>query len=194
MASSVHTEDAVPKVTLHQVLEVQHVLAVRNKAGDVPVRAGGGGSESADISADTSRVVAKTVRLRVGRHVSESRGTRTQINSQALEGTTGDTATTDTGRDANQGKIIRRDADISVSLVCTVAAHGSRTAIEHRGVEKVVGVSAPVDVRLVAGVAALVAKGRLVRPCEVAMPREEVTLMVINNDPLAGVASQLTVP
>jgi hypothetical protein len=54
--------------------------------------------------------------------------------------------------------------------VLSVSAHRGRAAIEEGRTDDVVGVLAPVDVRLVAFVAALGAEGVLVGPGEVAVP------------------------
>jgi hypothetical protein len=54
--------------------------------------------------------------------------------------------------------------------VLAVSAHRSRAAVEEWRADDVVGVLAPVDVGLVAFVAALCAEGVLVGPGEVAVP------------------------
>lgn len=57
-----------------------------------------------------------------------------------------------------------------------VAAQAGVTAIKDGRRREVIGVGEPVPVRGVALVAAFVSQRLLVRPCEVPMPREEVSL------------------
>jgi hypothetical protein len=61
-----------------------------------------------------------------------------------------------------------------------VAAHGGLAAVEEGRADDVVGVPAPVDVRLIAFIAAFCAEGVLVGPGEVAVPREEVALFGVS--------------
>lgn len=66
VACSVHAEDSIGEIALHQVLEVIDVVVVFDESGSVAVRETGRRCIAADIASQTAGVVAQTVCLWVG--------------------------------------------------------------------------------------------------------------------------------
>lgn len=108
--------------------------------------------------------------MRVRRQAVKRRGDGTQSDGHVCERTAGDTAGTIARRDDKVGHIVRGDTCAVMRDVLPVSAHRSRAAVEEWRADDVVGVLSPIDVGLVAFVAAFCAESVLVGPGEVAVP------------------------
>jgi hypothetical protein len=193
VTAGVHAEVVVGEVALHSVLEAgdggavdDEFVCVEKMALSVkmfPVedrcnitltanslRITLRGASVGQVTAQATLVEAQAVGLRVGRQAVQRRGDRTQADGHIPERTAGHTAGAIAGWDDEAGHVVRGDPGAVVGDVLSVAAHGGFAAVEERRADDVVGVLAPVDVGLVAFVAALGAQGVLVGPGEVAVP------------------------
>lgn len=107
------------------------------------------------ITTQAAWVEPQSVGLRVGGQVVERRGDRAQTDGHIPERTAGDTSRPIARRNHEAGSLVGRNAGAIVGKVLSVTTDGSLAAIEEWRTDNVVGVFPPVDVWLVAFVAAL---------------------------------------
>lgn len=157
MASSVHTKLSFGEETLHDSLEGTDVCVLCDQVCAVRVLQRRGAAIRRDVSPQAPRIIAESISLRIGRHIRECRRGWAKVDSQILERAAGDAAATDTSWDGNIWVGICGDANSSMVVVLAIAAYRSCAAVEKRSIERVEGILSPVDVRLVAGVVALIA-------------------------------------
>lgn len=84
MTSGVHTNQTFSEVSLHGVLEVEDVGVLGDKIGGVAVRKSGGCGIVVDVTAETTRVVSKTVGLRVGWDITVDGRQGTEVDGPTL--------------------------------------------------------------------------------------------------------------
>lgn len=180
VAGGVHTDQLLGKLALHDRLEVIDSRILRDQVRNVSVRERCLSAPSGDVSPQTSRVVSKTRRERIGRSIGHHRRDGAQVDRHVLERTGRDASATYPGRDDEVRVAVGWDTVRFVFTVYAVAADRRGRTIERWGVDGVLRVLRPVEVRLVAGITTLITKGLLVRPGEIAVPREKVALLVVS--------------
>jgi hypothetical protein len=136
-----------------------------NRLGRTPSSASIG-----QVTAQATLVETQSVGLRVRGKTVQRGSDRSQADGHVPERTAGDTAGTIARWDNEGWHGVRGNAGAVVRDVLAISAHGCCAAVEEWRADDVVCVLAPIDVRLVAFVAALGAEGVLVGPGEVAVP------------------------
>ena len=196
LTSCVHAGETGDEVALHALLEGPNGFVVRDQVEAVAVPEVRGRQEGRDVAAEAARVVAEAcgsgmdlgdvkqnedraeiltddmVRERVLRV--EGQGSITH-NGDVLEWPVPDAAAALAGRDGRKG---RDRLGPGMRLKVAVTGHAAVAAVKVRRAELVEGRLAPVPVRLISRVAALIAQSLLVGPGIVAVPGEEICLAV----------------
>ena len=167
-----HSPLALFELALHRRLEPIHAVVLRDQGIRV-VRRRHGGRVAVDVPPQAAGVVPEPVGLRVALDVAELGGERPEVDGHAGKGALGHAAAAGADGDLVDAEGDGAQDDVVVRLLDAVAREREFVAVEERRVLRVVRITPPVPVGLVAGVAAFGAEGVFVVPEVVAVPGQE---------------------
>lgn len=107
------------------------------------------------ITTQAAWIESQSVSLRIGGQIVERGSDRAQTDGHIPERTAGDTSRPIARRNDKAGSLVGRNTGAIMGKVLSITTDGSLAAVEEWRTDNVVGVFTPVDVWLVAFVAAL---------------------------------------